>query len=84
MFEAYPARMNFLRDLLFADKTKMVTAETALGGRDHEMPVPERHFVLGTPLVFGTNIGALATRPDLKLVRSGPGYLLYKVTSTSS
>jgi peptide-methionine (S)-S-oxide reductase len=42
--------MNFLRDLLFADKAKMVTAETALGGRDDEMPVPERHFVLGTPL----------------------------------
>src|SRR5579871_5723351 len=48
--EAYPGRMNFLRDLLFRDKTKMVTAETALPGRDREMPVPERHFVLGTPL----------------------------------
>jgi peptide-methionine (S)-S-oxide reductase len=42
--------MNFLRDLLFADKAKMVTAETALRGRDQEMPVPERHYVLGTPL----------------------------------
>ncbi len=28
----------------------MVTAETALPGRDTEIPVPERHFVLGTPL----------------------------------
>jgi len=42
--------MSFLRDLLFADKTKMVSAETALPGRDREVPVPERHFVLGTPL----------------------------------
>ena len=40
--------------------------------------------VLGTPLLFPTSYGALATRPGLKLVRSGPGYLLYKVTPTSS
>ncbi len=28
----------------------MITPESALPGRDREMPVPERHFVLGTPL----------------------------------
>ena len=28
----------------------MVEPERALAGRDHEMPVPERHYVLGTPL----------------------------------
>ena len=28
----------------------MITAETALPGREREMAVPERHFVLGTPL----------------------------------
>ena len=28
----------------------MITADRALPGRDREMPVPERHFVLGTPL----------------------------------
>jgi peptide-methionine (S)-S-oxide reductase len=31
-------------------KTRMVTAEDALRGRDQAMPVPERHEVLGTPL----------------------------------
>jgi peptide-methionine (S)-S-oxide reductase len=31
-------------------KTTMVDPEQALPGRDHEMPVPERHAVLGTPL----------------------------------
>lgn len=31
-------------------KTEMPTAETALPGRDMQMPVPESHFVLGTPL----------------------------------
>ena len=41
--------MSFLRDL-FTDKTRMITADRALPGRDREMPVPERHFVLGTPL----------------------------------
>ena len=41
--------MSFLADL-FKDKTRMITAESALPGRDREMPVPERHFVLGTPL----------------------------------
>ncbi|MGH9036658.1 MAG: peptide-methionine (S)-S-oxide reductase MsrA [Acidimicrobiia bacterium] len=33
-----------------AHKTKMVEPERALTGRAQEMPVPERHFVLGTPL----------------------------------
>ena len=28
----------------------MITADSALPGRGREMPVPERHFVLGTPL----------------------------------
>ena len=31
-------------------KTKMVEADNALRGREREMPVPERHAVLGTPL----------------------------------
>jgi peptide-methionine (S)-S-oxide reductase len=35
---------------LFERKTKMVTAEDALPGRDQRMPVPARHEVLGTPL----------------------------------
>jgi peptide-methionine (S)-S-oxide reductase len=36
---------------LFRDKTKMVTAEEALPGRDAPaFPVPDRHFVLKTPL----------------------------------
>jgi peptide-methionine (S)-S-oxide reductase len=36
---------------LFGRKTSMITADEALSGRDEQMPVPERHFVLGTPLV---------------------------------
>jgi peptide-methionine (S)-S-oxide reductase len=36
--------------LFFREKTKMIDPERALPGRDSEMPVPERHFVLGTPL----------------------------------
>ena len=35
---------------LFTKPSKMVTPEEALPGRDEEMPVPERHHVLGTPL----------------------------------
>jgi peptide-methionine (S)-S-oxide reductase len=31
-------------------KTKLPSAEEALPGRDQRMPVPDRHFVLGTPL----------------------------------
>ncbi|MSO79090.1 MAG: peptide-methionine (S)-S-oxide reductase MsrA [Acidimicrobiia bacterium] len=31
-------------------KTTMPTPDEALAGRDQEMPVPDRHFVLGTPL----------------------------------
>ena len=34
----------------FGQKTKMVEADNALAGREREMPVPERHAVLGTPL----------------------------------
>jgi peptide-methionine (S)-S-oxide reductase len=36
--------------LLFGSKTRMVASEDALGGRDTPIPVPDRHFVLGTPL----------------------------------
>jgi peptide-methionine (S)-S-oxide reductase len=35
---------------LFREKTKMIDPERALPGRTERMPVPERHFVLGTPL----------------------------------
>jgi len=41
--------MSFLTDL-FKDRTRMITADSALPGRGREMAVPERHFVLGTPL----------------------------------
>jgi peptide-methionine (S)-S-oxide reductase len=34
----------------FGNKTRMVDAADALAGRDQEIPVPERHAVLGTPL----------------------------------
>jgi peptide-methionine (S)-S-oxide reductase len=34
----------------FRDKTAMVASEAALPGRQQEMPVAERHIVLGTPL----------------------------------
>jgi peptide-methionine (S)-S-oxide reductase len=34
----------------FRDKTKMVDPAEALPGRDQEMPVADRHAVLGTPL----------------------------------
>ena len=36
--------------LFFKDKSRMIDPERALPGRDQEMPVPERHEVLGTPL----------------------------------
>jgi peptide-methionine (S)-S-oxide reductase len=36
--------------LFFREKTKMIDPERALPGRSGSMPVPERHFVLGTPL----------------------------------
>ena len=42
--------MNPLVERLFKDKMKMIDRERALPGRDAEMPVPERHYVLGTPL----------------------------------
>ena len=32
-------------------KAEMVNQEAALPGRDMHMPVPEKHFVLGTPMV---------------------------------
>jgi peptide-methionine (S)-S-oxide reductase len=34
----------------FGNKTRMIDAADALPGREREMPVPERHAVLGTPL----------------------------------
>ena len=36
--------------LLFGSKTRMVAPENALPGRPDPIPVPDRHFVLGTPL----------------------------------
>jgi peptide-methionine (S)-S-oxide reductase len=35
---------------LFRHKTELPTAADALPGREQAVPVPERHFVLGTPL----------------------------------
>ena len=35
---------------LFREKTKLIDPERALPGRTEAMPVPESHFVLGTPL----------------------------------
>jgi peptide-methionine (S)-S-oxide reductase len=37
-------------DFLLGRKTTMPTPEQAPPGREERMPVPERHFVLGTPL----------------------------------
>jgi peptide-methionine (S)-S-oxide reductase len=37
-------------EYLLGHKTKMPSREDALPGRDEKMPVPERHFVLDTPL----------------------------------
>ena len=36
---------------LFGDKSQMVDPAAALPGRGESMPVPERHEVLGTPLL---------------------------------
>jgi peptide-methionine (S)-S-oxide reductase len=36
--------------LFFREKTKMIDSERALPGRSQEMRVPNRHYVLGTPL----------------------------------
>ncbi|MFO7590213.1 MAG: peptide-methionine (S)-S-oxide reductase MsrA [Acidimicrobiia bacterium] len=36
---------------LFTKHSEMVTAESALPGRDEAMAVPAQHFVLGTPLL---------------------------------
>jgi peptide-methionine (S)-S-oxide reductase len=36
--------------MIFGAHTKMVERDQALPGRDEPMPVPEHHFVLGTPL----------------------------------
>ena len=35
----------------FGKKTEMVAADAALPGRDMAMPVPEKHFILGTNMV---------------------------------
>jgi peptide-methionine (S)-S-oxide reductase len=35
---------------LFGDKTQMVEPENALPGGDEAMPVPDKHYVLGTPI----------------------------------
>ncbi len=36
--------------MVFGAKTQMPTPEEALPGRDEQMPVPDAHLVLGTPL----------------------------------
>src|SRR5947209_13344135 len=36
--------------LFFSNKTKMVEADDALPGREQPLDVPERHYVLDTPL----------------------------------
>ena len=36
--------------MIFGAHTKMVDPDRALPGRDQALPVPDRHFVLGTPL----------------------------------
>jgi peptide-methionine (S)-S-oxide reductase len=36
--------------MFFREKTKMIEPDRALAGRPEPMPVPDRHFVLGTPL----------------------------------
>jgi peptide-methionine (S)-S-oxide reductase len=41
--------MSFLADL-FKDKTRMITREQALPGRDQPIPTAERHYVLATPI----------------------------------
>src|SRR5436189_4611402 len=35
---------------LFREKTKMIDPDRALAGRNERMPVPDRHYVLDTPL----------------------------------
>ena len=35
----------------FGKKAEMIAPDEALPGRDRALPVPEKHFVLGTPLV---------------------------------
>jgi peptide-methionine (S)-S-oxide reductase len=35
---------------MFTNKPRMPTVEDALPGRDERMPVPDRHFVKGTPI----------------------------------
>lgn len=42
---------------LFEKKTKMVSPEAALRGRETPMPVPERHFVSGLPILTETPEG---------------------------
>ena len=36
--------------MFFREKTKMIEPQRALDGRSEPIPVPDRHFVLGTPL----------------------------------
>src|SRR5881227_1274816 len=37
--------------LFFRERMKMIESERALPGRDQQMPVADRHFVLGNPLL---------------------------------
>ena len=39
-----------MMSFLLGHKTKMPSPEAALPGRDTPIPVPDKHFVLGTPL----------------------------------
>jgi peptide-methionine (S)-S-oxide reductase len=43
------------------EKTKMIAAERALKGREQEMPVADRHTVLGTPLRGWADVGGAGT-----------------------
>jgi peptide-methionine (S)-S-oxide reductase len=45
-----PRRLEYVLEYLLGNKTKMPAPEEALPGRSEKMPVPERHYVLGTPL----------------------------------
>ena len=55
---------------LFREKTKMIDPERAAAGRPEAMPVPESHFVLGTPLKGPFPIWS--RRCGMTTIRSGP------------
>ena len=49
MKRSYPLALLSIQ-MFFREKKKMIEPERALPGRDAEMPVPDRHHVLGTPI----------------------------------